>query len=300
VIAHVAAAGEDRGRIILHLGHGKLNTPAVEAALRVAQAFQSSIECVFVEDQQLYDLAHLPFSREVSRDGAVVRPAAPDVLELDLRCDAIAAQRYVTRLAAAKGVPQSGRIMRDTPVDALTRACAEHGPWNVIAMITPITTGGDDDLLLTALTSIPGHTGVVCMGTKVQASHGNPRRVLALIERLDDLHVLLRTSERLAAPQTPGTLTADITLLVTGSNAEPQADIEPHVRLALASREHVAEDNWARVAVALADGAGRVLEYLQRLAPEFLVARFGGDYLPGAGDPSPIIASLPCPIFIVR
>ena len=50
MIAHVAEAGEDRGRVVLRLGSsGRLSDIALEAAMRVAQAFQSEIESVFVE-----------------------------------------------------------------------------------------------------------------------------------------------------------------------------------------------------------------------------------------------------------
>jgi len=66
MIAHVAESGEDRGRVVLHLRSGNPHVIAVEAALRVARAFGSDLESLFVEDEQLFDCAAYGFAREVS------------------------------------------------------------------------------------------------------------------------------------------------------------------------------------------------------------------------------------------
>lgn len=306
MIAHVAAAGEDRGRIILHISHGRLFTPAVDAALRVAQAFQSSVECLFVEDQQLHDMAELPFTREISRDGRSVRQAVSDALALDLRCDAIAAQRLVTARAGACGVPQSGRVMRDTPVDALARACAEHGPWNVIALTSPVRApmraDDRDSLLFSVLTSVPGHTAVIAMGPDVPLDQGRQGPVAAIVESLDALHGLLRTAERLASTRS-GTQQG-IVLILTGSQDEPLAEFEPHVRLALVAREHAAAAGGgtalAPVLAVPAGGAHALRDAIVQHAPSFMIARFGAAFFPPDRDPAQKIASLRCPVFIVR
>ena len=57
MIAHVAQTGEDRGRVVLQLRSGRPSAIALQAAVRVAQAFNSEIESLFVQDQQLLDLA---------------------------------------------------------------------------------------------------------------------------------------------------------------------------------------------------------------------------------------------------
>lgn len=302
MIAHVAAAGENRGRIILHMSHGRLSTPAVDAALRVARAFQASVECLFVEDQQLHDLAGLPFTREISHDGRVVRQAEPAALALDLRCDAIAAQRLVMLRAAAVGVPQSGRVMRDTPVDALARACAEHGPWNVIALTAPVRADERNGLLLCVLTSVPGHTAVIAVGPDVPRQRAQSGPVVAIVESLDALHGLLRTAERLAA--TGDGLDNRIVLILTGSPDEPLAEFEPHVRLALAARDHAAlrrsKEPVASVTLVPAESIAEVHAALAQYAPGFLVAHYGCTFFPNGRDPAQKIAALTCPVFIVR
>ena len=69
MIAHVAQTGEDRGRVVLQLGSAHPSAIALEAAVRVARAFQSEIESLFVEDTQLFDCAAYGFVREVSLTG---------------------------------------------------------------------------------------------------------------------------------------------------------------------------------------------------------------------------------------
>src|SRR5690349_23094669 len=69
MIAHVAETGENQGRVVLQLGSVHPSAIALEAAVRIAQAFQSEIESVFVEDEQLFDCAAYNFVREVSLSG---------------------------------------------------------------------------------------------------------------------------------------------------------------------------------------------------------------------------------------
>ena len=78
MIAHVAQAGEDRGRVVLQLGSGHPSAIALEAAVRIARAFQSEIESVFVQDEQLLDCADYGFVREISLTGREQRRMSRD------------------------------------------------------------------------------------------------------------------------------------------------------------------------------------------------------------------------------
>ena len=84
MIMHVAEAGEQRGRVVLHITSGHPNKVAIEAAVRIAQAFHSEIESLFVEDMQLYDMASYPFAREISLRGTN-RALSREDIERDLR-----------------------------------------------------------------------------------------------------------------------------------------------------------------------------------------------------------------------
>jgi hypothetical protein len=304
MIAHIAAVGEDRGRVIFHMGHGRLSTPALDAALHVAKAFDAAIECLFVEDQQLYDMARLPFSREVSRCGRTVTAAEPESLALDFRCDAIAAQRHVTARASSSGVPQAGRIMRDTPIDALARACAEHGPWNAIALTEAATRTGDKSLLYAALTEVTDHTGVVIAAQVPAAKSTNTTGPIAvLVETLEDLLVLLRIAERLAAvdPDTPREV---VLLLATDKFEDPYAGLEAQTRLALAARDQSNMQESAAITsapkICMVPGRRATIDTLRALRPSFFVAHFGCNFFPPDTDPMDQLAPLACPSFLVR
>ena len=69
MIAHVASSGEDSGRVVLQLGSRTPSAVALSAAIIIAQAFQSEIESLFVENEQLLDCTSFSFVREVSLTG---------------------------------------------------------------------------------------------------------------------------------------------------------------------------------------------------------------------------------------
>ena len=86
MIAHVAAAGEGRGRVVLWLGSSaRTSSSAIDAAIVLARAFQSEVESLFVEDRQLFDLADFPVRprhqhRRRLAGAAARRPRARDAL----------------------------------------------------------------------------------------------------------------------------------------------------------------------------------------------------------------------------
>ena len=146
MIAHVARSGEDRGRVVLQLGSVNPSAAALEAAVRVARAFQSEIESLFVEDAQLFDCAAYTFVREVSLTGRQRRVMSPAGMTRDLRHAAQAARRQLEALARRAEVPLRSRVVRDEPLRALAIACAESGPWNVVALAEPFTAGNASPL----------------------------------------------------------------------------------------------------------------------------------------------------------
>ena len=67
MIAHVAAAGERSGRVVLWLGGSAgASRFAIEAAMSIAQSFQAAVDSLYVEDKQLFDLAEFPFARAIA------------------------------------------------------------------------------------------------------------------------------------------------------------------------------------------------------------------------------------------
>ena len=128
MIAHVAETGENQGRVVLQLGSAHPSAIALEAAVRIARAFQSEIESIFIEDEQLFDCAAYGFVREVSLTGRQRQVMSPAGMTRDLRFAARAARRQLEVLAQRAEVPLRARIVRDDPLRALSIACAETGP----------------------------------------------------------------------------------------------------------------------------------------------------------------------------
>ena len=169
MIAHVAQTGEDRGRVVLHLRSACPSTIALEAAVRVARAFGSDLESLFVEDEQLFDCAAYGFAREVSFSGQQSRAISLDAMMRDLHLAAQGARRQVEALARKAEVPLRCRVVRDEPLRALSIACAETGPWNVVALGEPFT-GGTGAMLKQVLLEVAGSTGLVAVGSEGTAA----------------------------------------------------------------------------------------------------------------------------------
>jgi len=287
MIAHVAQRGEDRGRVLVHLGSTRPSAVALQAAVRVAQAFQSEIESLFVEDEQLYDCASYGFAREVSLTGRQRRVMSAAGMRHDLRMAAQGARRQIEMLARRAEVPLRCRVVRDEPLRALSVACAESGPWNVVALAEPFT-GNNGFMLKQLLMEVAGTTGLVVVGPKAQRISGP---VVVAVEDSERLPALLQTAERLAALDD-----AQIVLLLVATDEERRARLDGAARLVIAEREDV-----RIVSAEVARGEAAVIaEALRRLCSGIVICQFGGLVLPDKGDLRPLAGVLECPLFLVR
>ncbi|MBS0243162.1 MAG: hypothetical protein JSS20_13370, partial [Proteobacteria bacterium] len=231
MIAHVAEAGEGKGRVVLRLTPAPPNRFAIEAAIRVAQAFQSEVESLFVEDAKLLDVAALPFVHEISLTGRHRKPISRDDIERQMRAAAQAMARTVTEIAAGAEVPLYMTVVRDEPVQALAAACAARGPWNVIALSEPLGTAAKDTLA-EIFASVPGTTGLVVVGPMVRRSSG---RIVAVIEDIADFDAILRTARRIHAT----TKDAKLTLMLLAESEEEAVGMEEQARLAVGADEEI-------------------------------------------------------------
>lgn len=287
MIMHVAEAGEQRGRVVLQLRSGQPHDIALAAAFRIAQAFRSEIESLFVEDQQLLELAGFPFAREVSVSGRRTRALSREDMARELRLMAHAISRQVERRAKAADVPMRRRIVCDDPVAALATACAENGPWNVVALADPFMPG-DGEALRLIFDNVTATTGLVIVGPQAKRSEGP---VVAVIEDMGHLEPMVRSALRLLREEGE-----EITVLLIADDAYKGHWMEAQARLALGDTPAV------RIRLG-ADprGSGVVIaEDLRRLDPGFVIAQFGGMLIPMEGDLKHLAASLECPLFLMR
>ncbi|MGZ5852213.1 MAG: hypothetical protein ACXWJH_06545, partial [Hyphomicrobium sp.] len=224
MIAHVAAAGEERGRVVVWLPTaGRASPPAIEAAMMLARAFGSEVESLFVEDKQLFDLAQFPFARQLASGEGWRSMAAPD-LEHELRFVGAALQRQVADAAKRAAIPCRARTMRDDPLGALAKACAENGPWNVVAIAEPFA-ATDDKRLRAVFASVSDTTGVMVAGPTARVSSGP---VVAAVEHFERLGPMLKAAERLARAAN-----SDVKLMLVGNRPNKLSELEGRARLLL-------------------------------------------------------------------
>jgi hypothetical protein len=287
MIAHVARLGEDRGRVVLQLGSAHPSTVALQAAVRVARAFESEIESLFVEDAQLFDCAAYVFAREVSLTGHQRRVMSAAGVTRDLRLAAQAARRQLETLARRAEVPLRSRVVRDEPLRALAIACAESGPWNVVALAEPFT-GGNCQPLKQLLVEITGMTGLVMVGPRSRHISGP---IVVAVEDTERLPAMLRTGERIAAIDG-----GQIVLLLIAADKERLERMDGEARLVVGARDDVLIE---QAAVARGEAAV-VAEALRRLRGGFVICQFGGLVVPDEGNLKPLASVLECPLFLIR
>jgi hypothetical protein len=287
MIAHVAQSGEDRGRVVIQIRSRHPSAIAMQAAVQIARAFGSDLESLFVEDEQLFDCAAYGFVREVSLSGRESRVLSLDSMMRDLHLTAQGTRRELEALTRKAQVPLRCRVVRDEPLRALTIACAEVGPWNVVALGEPFA-AGTGAMLKQMLAEVSGTTGIVTVGPRAQRVSGP---VIVAVEDTAELPDMLRTAERVAAVDG-----VEIVLLLVGPGTDELDRMEGEARLVLEDREGV---RIARAAVA--PGATAVVaETLRRMRGGMVICRFGGLVVPDEGDLSPLETALECPLFLVR
>ena len=229
MIAHVAEAGEKSGRVVLQMSSaGHCSDVALEAAMRVAKAFNSEIESLILESDDLLNVAGFSFAKEISLTGRSLRSLEHAAIEDDLRGATAALQRRVLISARRAEVPCHCRTVRGDPVEALAIACMENGPWNVIALADPWDVGRGN-VLARLLNEVHGMTGVIVSGVRASSIQGP---VAAVIENLSHLSAMMRAAKRIAS-----VAGGEVHLLVAGEIDDHAGEVEGQVRLALGDQD---------------------------------------------------------------
>lgn len=288
MIAHVAEAAENSGRVVFKLAAANVAAPvALAAAVHVAQSFSAGLESLFVEDPQLLDFASFDFAREVQGSGGLANPVSVASLESSLESLAAAMHGEVASAAAGAGVPVHCRTLRDDPAAALAAACSENGPWNVAvlgAAVSAETEAHVSDLV----SNIQDVTGFVVASESASRTTGP---VVAIVEKLAHVQPLLRAAERLAARARE-----DVHLILFAGNADENAWMDGQVRLLLGS--DVAADLILSPDTAASPEA--LAGFLHVLGAGFVIAQLGGALLPLEGGLAGFAASHEGPLFLIR
>jgi hypothetical protein len=287
MIAHVAAAGEQRGCVVVWLPTaGRASPPAIEAAMQLARAFGSEVESLFVEDKQLFDLAQFPFARQLASGEGWRSITAPD-LERELHFVGAVLQRQVAEAAKRLDIPCRARTVRDNPIGALAKACAENGPWNVVAIAEPFAPG-DDKRLREVFANVSDTTGVLVAGAAARNLAGP---VVAAVERFERLVPMVRAAERLAR-----TAEVEVRLMLVGNRPADLSEIEGRTRLLLGESGGPALDT----VLAARGDVDAIAAAVRRHKAGLVLAQYGGVVVSGEDSPRSLADALPCPLLVVR
>ena len=284
---HVAEAGEAKGRVVVHLSAGNPSTIAIDAAIWLARAFQSEIEGLFVENQQLLEWARYPFAREVSLSGRAQRSLSTEELEREMRSASCDFHREVLARARAQDVTAHRRVVRDEPVSALTAVCASCGPWNAVALAEPFTSPGCPPLK-ELLDSVRDATGLLVVGPRSARLSGP---IVIALEHAELLPAMVNAAQKLAA-----VVEAEIAVCLVADDDVTLAELDNATRLVISEQPEIRMAGSSLTYGAEAAAA----DALRRLSPGLILARFGGLLMPAEGNLKHLAECLECPLLLLR
>lgn len=288
MIAHVAAAHEGRGRVVVRLGEPVPSSPAVlAAAAHMARAFGSAIEGLFIEDSDTFVAASHTAAGELSLFGHQRRALEPHRLQHDVGHFGVAIQRQLSQAAAKSGVAFEANVVRGDVLAALTQACDARGPWNMIAIAEPIATQSSVALLGAITDQIVATTGIIAAARAAQWRSGP---IVIALEDVSVLAGLVRAAQRIAAPYDD-----PIWLLPVGEDDIALDWLESEIRLTLAAGTGV------QILAPIARNANPRAISLSIAAcqPRLVLARLGGLVVP-SDDAIATLSALKTPVFLVR
>ena len=288
MIAHVAEASENSGRVVLQLtAHRQAAPGALAAAVCVARSFNAGLESLVSEDPQLIDFARFSFARETTANGDVLAAAPADDFEASVQHLAVSLHGEVAAAALGAGVPLQCRTLRDDPTSAIAAACLENGPWNV-AVLAQTVSSQTETHIAELFEAIQDVTGIVVVGEGLCHTAGP---VVAIVEQMSHVQPMLRAAERLAAGSA-----ADVHLVVFGGNGDETAWMEGQVRLLLGGTSEpdliLSPETYASPAM--------LAGFLQKIGAGFVIAKLGGVLLPMDGGLDVFSNCHDGPLFLVR
>ncbi|MEL6621573.1 MAG: hypothetical protein AAFQ11_01700 [Pseudomonadota bacterium] len=291
MIAHVAKVDEARGRVVLRICH-RVRDDAVMAAARVAAAYEAQLETVYVEDEDVHTCAEFSFAVELTPSGTRRRSLGGPAVAQSYSALRERSRRAVSKAAAAFDITVAERAMRNDPIRSVAIACAENGPWNIIALAEPAS-ATEFDGVRRLFTAVKDNTGLVIVGRHQARSRRGP--IVAVVDRAEDLMGTLRAAERIAAASGE----AVIVMLVA---APPLAtgDLEGEVRLAIATETELGRRVELTVPSQTFGEPSAIVAAVLKPQPSFVIARFGGPLSATKDAFSTVMAHLPCPVLFGR
>ena len=288
MIAHVAEASENSGRVVFQLtAHRPAAPAALTAALCVARSFNAGLESLVAEDPQLLDFARFSFAREMTSGGGEPLAVSADDIEASLQHLAVSLHSTVAEAAHRASVPLHCRTLRDDPASAIAAACIENGPWNVAVLAQAVTVETQQHVagLFEAVSDV---TGIVVVGGD-QGQTAGP--VVAIVEHMSHVQPMLRAAQRLASGSD-----GEVHLIVFGGNGDETAWKEGQVRLLLGGAAApdliLSPETYASPQM--------LAGFLTTIGAGFVIAKLDGALLPEDGGLYDFASQHGGPLFLVR
>ena len=268
--------------VVLQVRSSGANPVALQAALRVARALERDFESIFVEDDDLFSLAAMPFAREISASGGRSRPLSQERVARQMRAASSAAHREIERSAREADMAAKFAVVRDEPEHAIRKA---SGKASILALGEPVSPAGHRELDA-IMSCLAGVMGCLLVGSSARRSKG---RVVAVVDRREKLKDLLKTAARFA-----GSSAHEIGFIMLGAGLGVRREIEAGIRKLLPG------DLDIGVEALSSEDPAFVAEAVQRLGGGLLIARYGGALVPRNEVIARITAQLDCPLLLLR
>ena len=197
------------------------------------------------------------------------------------------AKRRLQAAVQNSEVPVKKSYVKDEPIQALASACAQRGPWNVVALGEALTSNSCV-ALRELFANVTDTTGIVIAGPNSKRTDGP---IIVAVEDTERLPGMLPAASRLS--ELNG---SDIKILITAPDEKTYFETDAEVRLVIADQPNVSivrrrETHGEPACVA---------EQIRVLRGGFVIANFSSRTFPEVGSLRPLLAALECPLFLVR
>lgn len=288
MIAHVAEASEQRGRVVLWLDAETLCRPQdLDAAVRLASAYGAEVETIFISPDAVIVEEGVP-ARSVAH---VVSGDAPEEAANDqaiMRSELLwrRLKRAAEIAGRTHGVAVHHALAQGNPIDRIAEMCLARGPWNIVAF-TGLPAFGGHIVMNELMANVGGATGfLLCSGGKVHAE--GP--ILIFAEDAERLPAMLRAGERLSSGD------SKIHLVIAAETRPLFDDLDAHARLLADETYNVTFDPSAPTLGVPAT----LIEAAARLRPSLIIAPFAGAAIVNGRELARLAVATQAPILVVR
>ncbi|MBD3669313.1 MAG: hypothetical protein HUJ29_00955 [Gammaproteobacteria bacterium] len=113
-------------RIRIALDHTPPSRRAMEWAAQMAMQWQAPLEALFIEDSRLFEIAQLPFIRQIDVSGSG-SAFDPDSLSHEIKRQSQSLEKALQELAERRELALEFRTVRGRVLNEIRRACEEVG-----------------------------------------------------------------------------------------------------------------------------------------------------------------------------